>query len=856
MKKIKKILAVMLSLVLNLMSFEVNASGLMSEVIDFSNYIKIKDVGSVNIANNGINFNNLNMTGDYVIKLTYKQGATVGSGVSYGYVGFFAGGNCFMVSPVGKVVREVSYNETPYNPSNATNGSWADKSAQRTGSGNTESFAWNKADSSMNISEWYSNDNTTKYDVYISKTDGVMTFGIKNNTGDSYNWFNTKYLSQLEENDFLIRNFSTGGTLSVENLEVYSKKTGIIASVSGEQSAKAGSEICISLKFSANGYEDCDITACLVGDETINVGELSCTASAENDTIKVILPSDLLFSTTYEVDLSNVRAQYELNGITYTDELAGTTISITTNNGEKELALADANAAQTNQEMVDSLESFNEFDDQDACIDFFDDIYLTNVQSDSEKLLIRKNKVAQKVIEYRESIGGFKEYDFSEIKDAVETAVVALKIESYFNVDEVTEDMLNIFTNAEFYDTAEKKMSCSTLITELIKDSSCETVEELKVLEKKAYSIMKISLISDTQEIVNIFSNTTDYDFTGLIDLNNEDYKANTLAVVEKLIGFRDEDFTYYTTETLTNDFNVSVGIVAVDVAETRLAVTEAINTYGEGVLGLDLSEYKKFDPNLVNVKLVDGSFNTVKDIQDAINERIAELKRAASNTTSGSSSNKNKNTGGGGGGGTIAPSRKDLIPQTEKDEEKKPEGEAFTDIDDVEWAKEAIVTLHKQGKINGVSAGVFEPNRNITRAEFSKLIVEIYDLKNDGNAEFEDVNKNDWFYDYVSAIATSGVATGNDNNDFMPNENLTRQDMAVMVYRLLKKQGIGIDVVNNVSAEQFEDYVSISEYAKEAVNYLFSGNIVNGTGDNRFSPLSYTTRAQATVLLYRIMGQ
>ena len=191
------------------------------EITDFSNYILNTDIASFGITKNSMRFWNRNMTGDYVVKLTYSPSATVDK--DWGYVGFFAGGNAFMVLPKLGVVREVSYNNTPYDPESAANGSWVDCAAVRTASGASESFNYTKADSTLSISDWYSNDNQKTYDVYIAKTGGQILFGIRDSSEEDYEWMTTRYVSTLEENDFLIRTNEMAGNVYFTDLKIYTE---------------------------------------------------------------------------------------------------------------------------------------------------------------------------------------------------------------------------------------------------------------------------------------------------------------------------------------------------------------------------------------------------------------------------------------------------------------------------------------------------------------------------------------------------------------------------------------------------------------------------------------------------------
>jgi hypothetical protein len=179
-----------------------------------------------------------------------------------------------------------------------------------------------------------------------------------------------------------------------------------------------------------------------------------------------------------------------------------------------------------------------------------------------------------------------------------------------------------------------------------------------------------------------------------------------------------------------------------------------------------------------------------------------------------------------------------------------------FSDINNVTWAKEAIETMATLGIISGVGNGKYDPNGNVTRAQFAKLVVRTLGLEGEtAPLTFTDVKPSDWFYNDVALAVKYGIVTGKSKTTFAPNDQITRQDMAVMMYRALKLIDPTIKATDiNGSLKGFSDQSSIAPYAREACAVMVENNIINGVGGNRFSPTTYATRAQAAVILYRFM--
>ncbi|MCK9479669.1 MAG: discoidin domain-containing protein [Firmicutes bacterium] len=190
---------------------------------------------------------------------------------------------------------------------------------------------------------------------------------------------------------------------------------------------------------------------------------------------------------------------------------------------------------------------------------------------------------------------------------------------------------------------------------------------------------------------------------------------------------------------------------------------------------------------------------------------------------------------------------------QKGEDEPTNNEGqktESFIDLDSAGWAREYIEGLVKENILAGVGNGRFEPNRFINREEFVKILVLSFgSLKRDIPIEFKDVQKGEWYYDYVSTAYSMGIVKGNENNLFGVGKHITRQDMATMAYRAFKGAGNLFE-----GAEQpmtFDDMDDISDYAKEAIINLQQSGIIIGGENHLFLPHDFSTRAQAAKIVY-----
>ncbi|WP_223110748.1 S-layer homology domain-containing protein [Paenibacillus sinensis] len=187
----------------------------------------------------------------------------------------------------------------------------------------------------------------------------------------------------------------------------------------------------------------------------------------------------------------------------------------------------------------------------------------------------------------------------------------------------------------------------------------------------------------------------------------------------------------------------------------------------------------------------------------------------------------------GTSGGSTSAPARE------------------FRDVPSGYWAASAIQELVAKQILTGTSSTTFEPKRNVTRAEFTAMLVRALGLTEQGEVAFKDVKNGDWYADSVAAAVKAGIVQGNSAASFGAKSNITREEMVTMLMRGYAK------LHGSVSAAQsaaFKDSASISSWALPYVKQASSLGLVGGRGDNTFQPAGVTTRAEAAVAIYNLL--
>lgn len=165
-------------------------------------------------------------------------------------------------------------------------------------------------------------------------------------------------------------------------------------------------------------------------------------------------------------------------------------------------------------------------------------------------------------------------------------------------------------------------------------------------------------------------------------------------------------------------------------------------------------------------------------------------------------------------------------------------------------WAEESIHRLVAMGAISGYPDGTFQPNQPVTRSEFVTILVRAFQLKlEDGltaSPPFEDVQAH-WAIEAISAAYAHDIIQGYSNTSFGPEDRMTREQMAVMIGKLL---GLEATTFNSI----FVDQGAISDWANPRVMAVVQRGIMNGYSNQAFRPEAYATRAEVAAVILRAL--
>jgi hypothetical protein len=160
-------------------------------------------------------------------------------------------------------------------------------------------------------------------------------------------------------------------------------------------------------------------------------------------------------------------------------------------------------------------------------------------------------------------------------------------------------------------------------------------------------------------------------------------------------------------------------------------------------------------------------------------------------------------------------------------------------------WYYNAVRFVSENDLMGGYGNGLFGVNDNLSRAQLAQILYnkEGKPLVSDGNG-FSDVDTDAWYTNAVTWAAANGIVSGYGNGMFVPNDPITREQLAVMLWRYS-----GSPAATNKELH-FNDTDEISGFALDALRWAVENGILNGYGDGRLGPQGQATRAQVAQML------
>lgn len=456
------------------------------------------------------------------------------------------------------------------------------------------------------------------------------------------------------------------------------------------------------------------------------------------------------------------------------------------------------------------------------------------------------NVVVNNYISNNRTSTTFKLYSQQEIEDAV----------VYFNSASTTDDIKDYITlygeifgfDTTYYNASSEEYVATQMLAVKDELTRFNIVEKFDEANIRAYIY---GLKTNTEDILKYYNYILEI-ITSEVGMYAE-YEA-----VDEVTKARIDAIAF---ETPAEDIQELCEIFFMAITEEKIKsntstkVDEFLETYSQ-YLGLD----NYTDTTILKRGSIISDLKT-SEIPDNTNDfafLYESLKTSKENIVIEKPSTGAGSGGGGGGGGSSLPTEPTGYENPEMLETPAPDIVAdisFDDLDGYSWATDAISHLASKGVVNGKEENKFYPADNITREEYAKIIVLAFGLYNeDAICDFVDVDAQSWSYKYIASMYGYGAINGYNDGSFGATKPITREEMAVMLYRVMQKQS-RLEFASELKTNLY-DYNEISDYAKNSVVSLNYNKIIAGDEKGYFNPKNNATRAEVCKMIYNSLNR
>ena len=169
----------------------------------------------------------------------------------------------------------------------------------------------------------------------------------------------------------------------------------------------------------------------------------------------------------------------------------------------------------------------------------------------------------------------------------------------------------------------------------------------------------------------------------------------------------------------------------------------------------------------------------------------------------------------------------------------------------EADWFFDSVKYVYEKNLMNGLTATTFEPGKPTSRA---MIVTILYRLEGSPAITqkhgFKDIKQGSWYDDPVAWAAANNIVTGYSATEFGPSNNITREQMAAIMYRYATYKNY--DVSKKGDLTQFSDISTLSSYAAESMSWAVGTGIISGKGSGKLAPRAGATRAEAAAMLQR----
>ena len=308
----------------------------------------------------------------------------------------------------------------------------------------------------------------------------------------------------------------------------------------------------------------------------------------------------------------------------------------------------------------------------------------------------------------------------------------------------------------------------------------------------------------------------------------------------------------------------VEYGSTVLDVFDKALKEANLSYTNDGGNYISEINGLAEFDNGslsgwmyLINNKYSDYGIDeySVKNGDDVVFHYTDDYTAESSSVSSSGNSGKPTQSNSGKNNNEEQKSNDENIPEATDKADSDYITVPFGDVSKADWFCESVANIYNLKIMKGISEHYFAPNENATRAMFITALHRLEKEPETSKNAFSDVDKSEYYYVPVMWANENQIVNGTSETEFSPNEKITREQIAVILYRYTKYKGGPTDADKSFDLSKFGDAEQISDYSAEAMEWACRNGIYNGYDDGKLYPKQLATRAEIAVILTRFIN-
>lgn len=352
---------------------------------------------------------------------------------------------------------------------------------------------------------------------------------------------------------------------------------------------------------------------------------------------------------------------------------------------------------------------------------------------------------------------------------------------------------------------------------------------------------------------------------SSMMNLVNPEYNSNAIRVLwadmkELTVGGDIIKIVFAINEGATGSTDITIDkLIMMDVSSNPVDCSCENPT-------IQLTDGDVDDEDTENTPVEGDEINTPDDSE---NESSNSNNTTSGNNNSGNSSSNNRPSSSTTPSGesestkepinneTKEPVIEDTEDTTDDEDEVVPDEEdyevfllSFDDVKETDWFFESVRFANFYHLMSGVSENEFAPLNNLTRGMLVTILYRLEGEPECSESTFNDVDKDMWYSDGIAWAAENKVVNGIGENKFAPNSNITREQIALIMYNYSNLHSL--DTTESKSAESFKDASDVSDWSKKAVEWAVGSGLLSGKGDGILDPKGNATRAEIATILMR----